>query len=192
MTACVCMWKLPAYTTHKQHSFSVYPFTRSSPLPKEKIGTCQMIHTHRHTHRHRWASAEERGAVICQQGTLAAHRFHGNCLLLRTGFASQGPQIGSKASEVPPLLHPAHLRLSQLQTNCQDFLFSFRFFFLPSPCCLPSQWQNSSVSFPTQVFLLAARFVSVVWVTTAEWHKDWICAEVEKTHLICSLSLVVT
>lgn len=75
-------------------------------------------HTHTNTQRqkhtrHR-ASTKESGAVICQQGTLAAHRCHGNCLLPRTGFASQGPQIGSKASEVPPLLHPTHLRLSQL------------------------------------------------------------------------------
>lgn len=101
------------------------------------VSTCDdlpnSIHTHtstqRQKHTRRRARTEESGAVICQQGTLAARRCHGNCLLPRTGFASQGPQIGSKASEVPPLLHPTHLRLSQL--NMLSGL-SFNFSLFPS------------------------------------------------------------
>lgn len=105
---CVCVHSLSTYTTHAPSILI--------PLCLRQRWGIREEHKHTHTthtpHTLGRASAEERGAVICQQGTLAARRCHGNCLLPRTGFASQGPQIGSKASEVPPLLHPTHLRLS--------------------------------------------------------------------------------
>lgn len=161
-----------AVCLHTRHKHMLSPsFTPYSPVPKAKMGTCPITHTH----THRRASAEERGAVICQQGTLAARRCHGNCLLLRTGFASQGPQIGSKASEVPPLLHPTHLRLSPLQTYCQGCL-SLALSLPHSPsclslslfCCLSPQRKNSSVLVTSLDFLFARGFISAVCFTSAD------------------------